>query len=141
MSATIKHTPAGGVILKTPYLQEFVSDLKREIPQRHRSWDPEAKVWQVDSFYADIAADIFFHHFPDGEEINLTGRPSERVPPPSWCLVLGVLPTAPKEVVTAAYKALSKLHHPDTGNGKSDPKKMAQINVAMEEARKHLKNY
>lgn len=41
--------------------------------------------------------------------------------------VLYVARNAPKEVIDAAYKALSKLHHPDKGG---DPETMKKINAA-----------
>lgn len=47
--------------------------------------------------------------------------------PPSDYEVLFVTRNAPKEVIDAAYKALSKLYHPDRGG---DPQRMVQLNVA-----------
>lgn len=41
--------------------------------------------------------------------------------------VLGVAPTAPREVVEAAYRALAKKYHPDTGG---DHRRMVEINTA-----------
>lgn len=47
--------------------------------------------------------------------------------------VLGVLPVAPREVVEAAYRALARQHHPDSGGA---PGRMARINAAYEAVKK-----
>jgi curved DNA-binding protein CbpA len=46
--------------------------------------------------------------------------------------ILGVLPDAEPVVITAAYRALTSLYHPDkwTGNTEDSHKRMAEINVA-----------
>lgn len=134
--AALTWTLAGGVVLETPFSQAFVDDIKFSIPRQHRSWDPEDKTWQVDRYYADTAADIFFEHFPNGLEYEAgevrPSRPTQNLPP--WCEELHVLPTAPTSVIEAAYRALAKERHPDTGNGET--RRMAQLNLAVEEARK-----
>jgi curved DNA-binding protein len=47
----------------------------------------------------------------------------------TWYGVLGVQDYAPPEVIQAAYKAMARIHHPDTGG---DTKRMAEINTAYE---------
>jgi len=44
--------------------------------------------------------------------------------------ILGVLPSAEPAVITAAYKALSKLYHPDLYRGEDSHDRMADINKA-----------
>jgi curved DNA-binding protein CbpA len=44
---------------------------------------------------------------------------------------LHLLPTAPREVVDAAYRALSRLYHPD--QGRADPEAMYRLNDAYRE--------
>ncbi|QXD24578.1 DnaJ domain-containing protein [Opitutia bacterium ISCC 51] len=44
--------------------------------------------------------------------------------------ILGVLPSAEPAVITAAYKALSKLYHPDLYQGEDSHDRMAAINKA-----------
>ena len=39
-----------------------------------------------------------------------------------------LLPTAPKEVIDAAYRALSRMYHPDAG--KAQPEAMYRLNNA-----------
>lgn len=46
---------------------------------------------------------------------------------------LYVKPNAPKEVITAAYKALAKLYHPDTGGNAA---RMQTVNLAYERLKK-----
>jgi curved DNA-binding protein CbpA len=45
---------------------------------------------------------------------------------------LGVLPTTESEVIKAAYRALSKLYHPDVYTGDDAKAKMAELNEAYE---------
>jgi hypothetical protein len=63
-------------------------------------------------------------------------QPAPQSPPhlPEHYRVLGVQPTAPMVVVEAAYKALTKVYHPDVGGG--DLIKMQRLNAAMDEVRK-----
>jgi len=44
--------------------------------------------------------------------------------------ILGVATTAEQEVITAAYKALAKLYHPDVNNSKNAQERMVEINEA-----------
>lgn len=60
--------------------------------------------------------------------------PSEAAPnaaPRPWSQVLGVAPNAPREVVEAAYRALAKRAHPDTGGSVAA---MAELNAARDAA-------
>lgn len=62
-----------------------------------------------------------------------TGRAQEKAPvsTPTHYSTLGVAPEAPQEVIQAAYRALSRVYHPDvpkTGNAE----KMRRINAAWE---------
>ena len=50
---------------------------------------------------------------------------------------LSVAEDATADVISAAYKALAKLHHPDSGTDKRDWKLMAKINEAFETLKKH----
>lgn len=43
---------------------------------------------------------------------------------------LGILPNAEQELIKAAYRALSKLYHPDTYRGVDSEQRMAEINEA-----------
>lgn len=41
--------------------------------------------------------------------------PPPDAPPPDWWIVLKISPDSPREIVDAAYKALARKAHPDTG--------------------------
>lgn len=61
-----------------------------------------------------------------------TGRNPVVAPiPPTHYSVLGVAPTAPMEVIQAAYRALSRVYHPDVP-GTGNAEKMKRINAAHE---------
>jgi hypothetical protein len=94
----------------------MLEDLKAAIPYRFREWDPARKVWTIESAYADLAIEILLRHFPTAEtprhsrpQANTQTRPTDNDP----FATLHLLPSAPVEVVKAAYRALAKLHHPD----------------------------
>jgi hypothetical protein len=69
MTAQIEKTRAGGVVLRTPYDEQFVSELKEKIPPQERNWDAYHKVWGVSANYADIAEEIFRSHFGSDDEL------------------------------------------------------------------------
>jgi hypothetical protein len=128
MGASIHFTPAGGAILETPFLQDFVAAIKREIPPRSRWWDNQEKQWHVDPSHAHTAARIFRAFFPGPESFQRPGATE----PPTWAKTLYVQPDAPLVVIEAAYKALAKVHHPDKGGNLAIAK---QLNLAIEQAR------
>lgn len=110
MFAEIIRTQAGDIILKTPFVE---------------------KVWLIDEFYADEIKQLVDWYFPDVETIDLA-RAAMVTAIPAWAKVLYVQPDAPQEVTEAAYRALSKINHPDRGGS---TEKMKQINAAVEQAR------
>jgi len=58
-----------------------------------------------------------------------TGPEEEEMPPDSPYFILGIHPEAMDVVVRAAYRALAREYHPDTGT-KPDPKKFQQATEA-----------
>lgn len=50
-----------------------------------------------------------------------------------WWTILGVQPDASREVIDAAYRALVKQHHPDTGG---DPARLREINEAYQQSQR-----
>jgi hypothetical protein len=121
-----------------PYVPAMVEALKR-VPAHARNYDPATKVWMVREPYVRQALDHFKRYFPHAMITDGGARHSAPPPPPPTAPVasphatLFLLPSAPLEVIEAAYKALVKLHHPDrlpepekaTGNAT-----LARINVA-----------
>jgi hypothetical protein len=125
-------TPAGGAVMQTPYLEEFVAVLKAEVPASCRWWNPAAKCWQVEPSYADLACRLFEGFFPR----EAAGFPAVALVP-AWARILHVQPDAPLCVAEAAYRALAHVHHPDRGG---DLERCKQLNLVIETARAVLPN-
>ncbi len=53
--------------------------------------------------------------------------------------VLHVQPNAPLEVIEAAYRALSRIYHPDTNHAPGALTRMQQINAAIDQIRREAK--
>ena len=107
---------------------------------RRRSWDPltdfiESVAYSMGVDVANRVADILGLDSPSLRGPKATGRKrAPTVEPPSTPYsLLGVLPTAPRSVVEAAYRALVKSEHPDVG-GSAD--RMRGITGAMERIRR-----
>lgn len=102
--------------LRFPFNKLLVEKLKLHIPACYREYEPASKTWVIDAVYASTAIQLLRSVFPDA-------RISEHqdADPPSPNLfqqstphkVLYVLPDAPKCVIEAAYRALSREAHPD----------------------------
>ena len=131
MFAEIIRTQAGDVILKTPFVGKFIDEMKNMVPKQYRAWEPIEKVWFVDGSYAEEIEQLVSYYFPDVETIDLA-RAAMVTAIPSWAKTLHIQPDAPQEVTEAAYRALSKIFHPDRGGS---TEKMKQINAAVEQAR------
>lgn len=92
------------------------------IPEKSRVYISSENCWYIDDQYETVVKQLL-------EKLRFIISSEEDEPPASLdeFAVLGLLPSAPMEVCEAAYKALCKVHHPDTGG---DPEKMKNINVA-----------
>lgn len=119
---------------KTPYRPDFVSTLKEEIPKDYRYWDASERVWVVSYMYENILIVICQKYFEDviqyKEKETRFVLPTQISSPEYQTLHL--LPTAPREVVMAAYRALSRLYHPDVSKEPDANDKMKQINIAFD---------
>lgn len=146
-----------GVWFKTPYSPGWLQELKDQVPYPERYWDRGNRLWWIGDDYADGVVHLTIRWFdscvqgpPGFQEPPLPpGRPRGRtskskknhhhrdagfgvfVPAscPSDFRLLGLDPSAPPEVVKAAYKALCRLHHPDHGGRLEE---MQRINMAYE---------
>jgi hypothetical protein len=126
------------------YHPEVVEDLKFDLPVYSRGWDPDRRAWRIAYDYAHEAFDILKRY---GYRIEPYSDPSEAEEPEpepereyryepykngnrtlttAW-QTLHIAEGAPPEVVRAAYRAMAKLHHPDTGGSEE---KMKEINDA-----------
>lgn len=132
----------GELWASTPYLDGFVEALKREIPAWGRAWDKGHKMWHVDLAYRWELQGLLDHFY--GEWRNVS--PAELGLEPEAghkrarqaaaggyeadkYAALHLLPTAPPELVKAAYRCLAMLNHPDRGG---DTRAMQAINEAYE---------
>ena len=115
------------------YNPEVVEDLKFDLPTYSRSWDPDRRAWRISEDVFDEVKRIFRTY--DYYIYNTPKDPPGNHPPPAEPpalpahRVLHVAADAPPEVIRAAYRAMSKLHHPDTGG---DEVRMKEINDAWE---------
>jgi hypothetical protein len=117
-TAHCRLTAFGEAVLTFPYRAALVDELKSAIPFRFRSYDPKDKTWMIEIPYVDLAIEILLEHYPNAE-VPQRARASDSTE--AWTggqedfQVLHLLPTAPSELVDAAYRTLAKLHHPDVG--------------------------
>ena len=119
---------------KTPYIKSFVAKLKDRIPKEYRYWDGDEKVWVVNySYEKELIAlcDEYFSSIAKYGGKRYLKSPTIKSSPKYDTLFL--LPTAPKEVVIAAYRVLSRLYHPDINKDTNATEKMKAINVAFDE--------
>ena len=116
--------------------------LKVAVPADLRSYDPQARQWFVDmtagedvrewlsSCESCFAAEVKWN---GANSSGTTGRKQEPTRPPRQqpridpYAALHLLPTAPPDVVKAAYRALATINHPDHGG---DMVAMQRINTA-----------
>ena len=115
-------------------------------PIQYRKWVKARNHWQVHKSKQPLAVHFgrrLFHHvdysdLPERmqiwivEEIENGGWTAAAPAPVQQTphQVLHLLPTAPREVVKAAYKALAAIHHPDHGG---DPDAFRAVQEAYEE--------
>lgn len=136
MSASAAWQVDGSVILRFPYHEGLLNQLKLTIPPHLRSWNPEIKAWIVWGEYAPLAVDLVRSVYANLRE----SRPSETntgsQPGNRDRRTLYVTDDAPPAVVHAAYKALARLYHPDAGG---DTHRMQTINVAYDRLKPTLK--
>lgn len=115
-----------------------IDALKRTVPPSSRSFEPDTKQWFV-AFAAEPqmrawlgymttahAATIEFAAQDNGDEYERAYKPHKANLDPFE--VLHLLPSAPPEVVRAAYKALAVKLHPDKPTG--DTVAMQRLNAA-----------
>jgi hypothetical protein len=136
------------VTLTFPFSAEFVADLKSAVRFPLRRWIPEDRVWAIRIAAFSRVHELLETHFP-GMEMKVAQdaadmireqyestieRPMLKSYPNSWgpYRELYLNDDAPECVVSAAYKALARVYHPDLGG---DGETMSRINQAYEEIR------
>jgi len=128
--------------LKSDSTSDFalcIDALKSYIGVPLRSYKPASREWEVDADADDalkgwltfcrteIGADVIW--LKGGEKRQRhTHHPHEHRPKPiDPYVTLHLLPSAPAEVIRAAFKALAMKHHPDHGG---DEEQMKRLNAA-----------
>lgn len=146
----------------TPYVADFVTDLKAEIPYYAKEFDRDSKHWLVDGEYEDTILEVSSRYFETAvmvteadalrrERAARAAAERQQAPPPSphdadecarrvrgvWReeAELYLLPGAPLSVIEAAYRAVAKLFHPDL-IGSGGHARMVAVNRAYEALRK-----
>lgn len=101
------------------YCPPLVQAFKKNLPRRQYKWRSDVKEWWFDDSTVEMAAALVERHL--GPVRHTATRP-ETISPPTLPADLAeayqalfLLPSAPPAVVTAAYKALAKMTHPDHG--------------------------
>lgn len=134
----------GNLECSFPYSKCLIERIKIHIPAYARTYEPTTKVWVVDEAYSLIALRLLRETYPDtimvdNRHMNSEWKFSEAEPAvdPNFA-VLYVMPTAPRCVVEAAYKALSKQFHPDRASVNDQDhahEQMVRLNSAFEAVR------
>ena len=108
----------GAVTLTFPFDAWLVDALKAEIPGHARTYAPDTRAWTIAPAYAGIAIRLMYQAFTDVEVIDAAAGPGfDRGGDPreAALVVLHLRPSAPPELVDAAYRTLARLNHPDRG--------------------------
>ena len=108
----------GAVTLTFPFDAWLVDALKGEVPGHARTYAPDTRAWTIAPAYAGIAIRLMYQAFTDVEVIDAAAGPGfDRGGDPreAALVVLHLRPSAPPELVDAAYRTLARLNHPDRG--------------------------
>lgn len=118
-----------------PYDPDVVEGIKDIVPAHSRQYDPDERAWYISPAYVapvrSLLTATFLQVEMDDERESFTPPPTPK--PQTSYHVLHLQPTAPPELVDAAYRCLSRLHHPDQGG---DTETMQAINEAASIIRK-----
>jgi len=90
------HKEHGRLIVKVPYNSSFIDELKAKVPARFRRWNEEEKVWVVNEEYANEVERLVKKFFEVEMDKEVDG----------WYATLHLRPSAPFELVVAAYETL-----------------------------------
>jgi len=138
--------------LSFSYNRRFMDWLKMGVrPDSYRVYDPVDKVWKVHLKRLSLVLNFARRHFaqvnyqvlPDWIQIQIASEKAQEPRQTLWdttrpadpYATLYLLPTAPWEVVRAAYKALAVSCHPDHGGS---TEAFQRINSAYQELEKRL---
>lgn len=100
------------------YSAEMVQALKDHIPARDRKWCPEIRQWWFKPGMLASVQTLAERHCGSVHYIERDSAGLEAAIPAATVAAYRTLhlqPSAPDELVKAAYRVLCKLHHPDAG--------------------------
>jgi hypothetical protein len=108
---------------------EMVAAIKAHIPSRQRTWKPEIRQWWFKPEAQTVMLALAERHCGDVQHIQENGDLAPALPAELVAAYrsLHLLPSAPDDLVKAAYRVMCKLHHPDTGGVTSQ---MQRVNEA-----------
>ena len=129
------------VKLVTPYIADFVEDLKMIIPPSHRKWNPLASCWEIHETYLNELVELCKEYF-SAIETNLINSSNEAPkvaarPQTSDDVLIAVFAMVGKDKADKLYQQLAKVFHPDAG-GSNDL--MTKLNKAYEEVKRRGKS-
>jgi len=113
--------------LESEAFWNFIADLKTGIPSRSRRWDADNRRWLLRADVIESVAVLLNSH---GLTYEHTGAGESEVHSGAVLAnpyhALHLLPTAPPELVRAAYRLLAKRHHPDGGGSHAAMQELGQ---------------
>ena len=125
-----RRTPFDELECTIPFQADLIAAWKDAIPFRYRSFDPDTRAWRFWGCYESIAVDLLQRFFP-GTDIptrpaaHASSRGRQRGN--NHFEILHLLPSAPSELIDAAYRCLAKQFHPEV---RGDPAIMRQLTEA-----------
>lgn len=129
-TATVRYTETG-CELSLWYDENFLHDLKSSVPYAARHWDADRKLWVIQERFVVVVLEIARRYF---RLVELNARQQQHTgssqKPPTAHAVLHLLPTAPPELVKAAFRTLAQKCHPDHGG---TTEQMQRLNQAYSE--------
>jgi hypothetical protein len=130
------------VKLKSDSTADFarcIEALKSAITHDRRSFKTASREWEVDAdadaeikcwlkyCHTEIGADVIWMKGSEHRQRHTHPPREHRQKPIDPYVTLHLLPSAPTEVIRAAFKALAMKHHPDHGG---DEEQMKRLNAA-----------
>ena len=112
----------------------FIADLKDAVPYKFRTYDPAAKEWRVWGGFEELAIALLVESFPDAElpsRAHSHAKPQTRHAGSDHFQILHLLPSAPPELIAAAYRTLAKLSHPDVGGDSATMRRLTEAHEAL----------
>jgi len=122
LAATITPGEDGWLAVRFDYTDGAVDGLKATVPSRCRRWQPATKTWLVDASYRAAVAAMFAAH-----GYRVTGGPQRAQQ--HWAG--GLFAALPVRLHDPAYRALSRVLHPDFGGD-------TQLQQELNDARRRL---